>query len=181
MQSPHFRRHFRSLAPGFESLSFTLFRRSFLKERGRSRPTAVWFWFVLRASLSWLGASKWASGSRLGRSPTASRPQVLDGDAVRRMLFRAGRSKRLVLLSAWVARWSLASSVPVSRCGAGCGAAGHSFAAVCGMKRCAGTVGRDQSEGATSPGSGVMTCTIRSRPSLAAHAARGGRCRARMW
>ena len=33
-------------------------RRSFLKERGRSRPTSVLFWFVLRASLSWLGASK---------------------------------------------------------------------------------------------------------------------------
>ena len=46
-------------------------RRSFLKERGRSRPTSVLFWFVLRASLSWLGASKQASGSRLGRSPTA--------------------------------------------------------------------------------------------------------------
>jgi len=33
--------------------------------------------------------------------------------------------------------------------GAGDGAAGHSFAAVCGMKRFAGTVGRDQSMGAT--------------------------------
>src|SRR6266403_2658678 len=54
------------------------------------------------------------------------------------MLFRAGRSEVLVVLSAWVARWSLASSVPVSRCGAGDGAAGHSFAAVCGMKRFAG-------------------------------------------
>jgi hypothetical protein len=32
--------------------------RSFLKERGRSRPISVLFWFVLRASLSWLGASK---------------------------------------------------------------------------------------------------------------------------
>jgi hypothetical protein len=31
-----------------------------------------------------------------------------------------------------------------------------------GMKRFAGTVGRDQSEGATSPVSGVMTCTIRA-------------------
>jgi hypothetical protein len=68
------------------------FRGSFLKERGRSRPKAVLFWFVLRASLSWLGASKLASGSRLGRSPTASRPQGVDGDAVRRTLFRAGRS-----------------------------------------------------------------------------------------
>ena len=26
--------------------------------RGRSRPTAVLFWFVVRASLSWLGALK---------------------------------------------------------------------------------------------------------------------------
>ena len=60
-------------------------------------------------------------------------------------------------------------------------AAGHSFAAVCGMKRFAGTVGRDQSEGATSPGSGVMTCTVRNRPGLASHAARGGWCSARMW
>ena len=54
------------------------------------------------------------------------------------MLFTAGRSKRLVLLSAWVRRWSLTSSVPVSRCGAGDGAAGHSFAAGCGVKRFAG-------------------------------------------
>jgi integrase len=33
-------------------------RRSFLKERGRSRPMAVVFWFALRGFLSWLGASK---------------------------------------------------------------------------------------------------------------------------
>jgi hypothetical protein len=34
------------------------FRRSFLKERGRSRQRLRLFWFVLRASSSWLGASK---------------------------------------------------------------------------------------------------------------------------
>src|ERR1700736_700142 len=33
------------------------------------------------------------------------------------MLFRAGRSKRLVLLSAWVTGWSLSSSVPVPGAG----------------------------------------------------------------
>src|SRR6201984_2031175 len=98
------------------------------------------------------------------------------------LLFRAGRSKLLVLLSAWVTMWSLTSSVPVSRCGAGDGAAGHSFAAVCGMKRFAGkTVGRDQSEGATSPDPGVMTCTIRADREPGVHAAWGERCRARTW
>ena len=62
------------------------------------------------------------------------------------------------------------------------GAAGHSFAAVCGMKRFAGgTVGRDQSEGATSPDSGVMTWAIRADREPCAHAARGARRRARTW
>jgi hypothetical protein len=61
-------------------------------------------------------------------------------------------------------RWRLQCRFPGA--GQGDGAAGHSFAAVCGMKRFAGTAGRDQSEGATSPGSGVMTCTIRGRPSV---------------
>ena len=75
-------------------------RRSFLKERGRSRPTAVLFWFVLRASSSWLGASKSASGSRLGRSPTAQRLQGLDAGAVRRMLFKTGRRTGRLVLSA---------------------------------------------------------------------------------
>jgi hypothetical protein len=50
-----------------------------------------------------------------------------------------------------------------------------------GKKRFAGTVDRDQSEGATSPVSGVMTCTIRADRELCAHAARGERCRARTW
>ena len=65
-------------------------------------------------------------------------PQGLDGDAVRRALFRTGESKRLVLLSAGGTRGSVSSSRPVSRRGAGEGLLGHSFAAVCGMKRFAG-------------------------------------------
>ena len=44
----------------------------------------------------------------------------LDGGAVRRMVWKGRKIvKGLVLLSAWVTGWSLASSVPVSRCGAG--------------------------------------------------------------
>src|SRR6476646_1837355 len=73
------------------------------------------------------------------------------------MLFRAGRTKRLVLLSAWVTRWSLASSVPVSRCGArlwGCRSFLRRGVRHEAVRR--ETVGRDQSEGATSPGSGVI-------------------------
>ena len=86
------------------------------------------------------------------------------------MLFRAGRTKRLVLLSAWVARWSLASSVPVSRCGArrwGCRSFLRRGVRHEAVRR--ETVGRDQSEGATSPGSGVMTCAIRADREVCAH------------
>ena len=86
-----------------------------------------------------------------------------------------------MLLSGLVSMWSLTSSL---RGFPGWGrreAAGHSFAAMCGMKRFAGTVGRGQSEGAASPVSGVMTCTTRADRELCAHAARGERCRARTW
>jgi hypothetical protein len=106
----------------------------------------------------------------------------LDGGAVGRMLFRAGRSKLVVLLSAWVTRWSLASSVP------GFPARGRRWGCRSFLRRGVRheavrreTVGRDQSEGATSPGSGVMTCTIRADREPGAHAARGEPCRARMW
>ena len=77
-------------------------------------------------------------GQGSGGARPRKRPQGLDGDAVRRALFRTGESKRLVLLSAGGTRGSVSSSRPVSRRGAGEGLLGHSFAAVCGMKRFAG-------------------------------------------
>src|SRR3954463_13419930 len=60
-------------------------------------------------------------GQGSGGARPRKRPQGLDGDAVRRTLFRTGESKRLVLLSACGTGGSVPSSGPVSRCGAGDG------------------------------------------------------------
>jgi hypothetical protein len=64
-------RRFKSCQPDTVSPTLSARRRSFLKERGRSRPL---FWLVsLLCGVTGpgLGASKEASVSRLGRSPTA--------------------------------------------------------------------------------------------------------------
>ena len=58
-------------------------RRSSLKGRGRSRVVAGPFLVPDPVC----GRADEAAGSRLGRSPTAERPEGLDGVAVRRILF----------------------------------------------------------------------------------------------
>ncbi len=105
-----------------------------------------------------------ASGSRIGRRPTAERPEVLDADAGRCMLFTAEKM-------GWFAPgvdggWSGACSSPVSRVWTGPvgGCRSSLRRAVAAWSAATGAVGRDQSDGATSPGVGVMTCATRVRP-----------------
>ena len=104
-------------------------RSSFLKERGRSRPRLVVFSLVCELPDPGWRAEIGVGGQGSGGARPRKRPQGLDGDAVRRTLFRTGESKRLVLLSACGTGWSVSSSRPVSRRGAGEGLLGHSFAA----------------------------------------------------
>ena len=141
------------------------YRRSFLKERGRSRPRLGLVLLVLGLpGPGWARRSKRRSqGSGVAR-PRSGRG-ALTAAPFGASCSRAGRSKgALCCFRVSGTKWSSASSA------AGCpgagqadGAAGHSFAAVCGMKRVRReTVGRDQSKGATSPDSGVMTCAIRA-------------------
>src|SRR6516225_567217 len=98
------------------------------------------------------------------------------------MLFRAGRSKLLVLLSAWVTMLVVdvfSAGFPVRGRRWGCRSFLRRGVRHEAVRR--GTVGRDQSEGATSPDPGVMTCTIRADREPCAHATWGERCRARTW
>src|SRR6516225_10251769 len=79
------------------------------------------------------------------------------------MLFRAGRSKLLVLLSAWVTILVVdvfSAGFPVRGRRWGCRSFLRRGVRHEAVRRA--TVGRDQSGGATSPDSGVMTCTIRA-------------------
>ena len=102
---------------------------SFLKERGRSRPRLVVFSLVCELPDPGWRVEIGVGGQGSGGARPRKRPQGLDGDAVRRTLFRTGESKRLVLLSACGTEGSVSSSRPVSRRGAGEGLLGHSFAA----------------------------------------------------
>src|ERR1700704_1883762 len=98
------------------------------------------------------------------------------------MLFKGREIEKACAAFGFVRLGSLSSSGPDSRAqGRRIGLPVIPSPRAGGMKRFAGTVGRDQSEGATSPVSGVMTCTIRADRELCAHAARGERCRARTW
>ena len=77
-----------------------LFSNSFLKERGRSRPRLVVFSLVCELPDPGWRVEIGVGGQGSGGARPRKRPQGLDGDAVRRTLFRTGESKRLVLLSA---------------------------------------------------------------------------------
>jgi hypothetical protein len=72
-----------------------------------------------------------ASGSRLGRSPTAQRPKGLDADGVRRILFRVVGDELVVHLEDVVGGrewWTWLASAPVLSGRAGGWLLGHPFA-----------------------------------------------------
>ena len=156
-------------------------RRSFLKEWGWSRPASVLVCLLCELPCpGWVRRSRRRGQGSGGARPRCGRRALTTapfGACCSGQEDRKGLSGFLLGL-ARVVFGVFSAGFPVAGRRWGC----QSFLRrVCGMKRFAGMVGRDQSAGATSPVSGVMTCTIRSRPSLAAHAARGGWCRARMW
>ena len=84
---------------GQDRLQHSYCPSSFLKERGRSRPRLVVFSLVCELPDPGWRAEIGVGGQGSGGARPRKRPQGLDGDAVRRTLFRTGESKRLVLLS----------------------------------------------------------------------------------
>src|ERR1700739_4891803 len=164
---------------GFESLRA---RAAHSEGAGTVKTTAGYFLLVCELPDPGRRVEIGVGGQGSGGARPRKRPQGLDGDGVRRTLFRTGKSKRLVLLSACGTR----GVGVVFRAGFPAwgrrGLRGHSFAAMCGMKRVRrGTVGRGQSEGTATPVTGFMSCTTRADREPCAHAACGERCRARTW
>src|SRR5947209_5204772 len=156
---------------------------SSLKERGRSTSCLVvdlsvpFLRLLLGAPSRGVGVQDRPGGS------TAERPQVLDAEAARRTLFRAGRRwvRQLRKVQVVVIGCVLQRRFPGWWTGP-LWAVGHPFAALGGMECCDKVRGgRDQSVGATTPQAGVMTFTVRAHRGLrAAHAVRLRGARQRM-
>src|SRR5258705_5916219 len=79
--------------------------RPFLKERGRSRPRLVVFSLVCELPDPGWRVEIGVGGQGSGGARARRRPQGLDGDAVRRTMFRTGKSKRLVAAFGFAEQW----------------------------------------------------------------------------